>query len=86
MGACIDILYYSFRNFRPTILFFVLTGAIAYTMIPIGRIILHLLSLYPYQSIIKAGIPYTVFSHLLFGAAGALLAAGLIFSAGKIKK
>ena len=85
MGAGIDILFYTFRKLKPAHLFFILTGAVAYSMIPLSRLILHVLSIYPYNSILKAGVFYTLFSHFIWGAAGALLASGLIISAKKIR-
>lgn len=86
MGAIIDLLYAWFKNLKSAKFFFILLGGIAYMMIPLSRLILHLLSIYPYNAILKAGIPYTLLSHFLFGAAGAALAAALIYSARKIKK
>jgi hypothetical protein len=86
MGALIDIIYSWFRNFRHARFFFILTGGLAYMILPLTRLVFHFTGLYPYKAIIKAGIPYTLLSHFLFGIAGAALGAALIYSARKIKR
>ena len=86
MGAGIDLFHFLFKNLKPAKLFFVLLGGLSYMILPLSRLIFHLSSIYPYQSIFKAGIAYTLFSHFLWGIAGAALGAGLIYSAAKVKK
>jgi hypothetical protein len=55
-------------------------------MIPISRIILTLLTGYPYKSLIKNGFLMPVATHFLFGLLGAILGAGLIISIKRLKK
>ncbi len=86
MGVGLDLFYYMFKSFKPATLFFILMGGLAYMIIPLIRLVLHFLSIYPYQSIMKAGILYTCLSHFLYGALGAFVAVGLIYLARKIKK
>lgn len=86
MGMSIDLLFAWFKSKRQLRFLFILLGGLAYMMIPISRLFLHILHVYPYQSIIKSGIPYTLISHFIYGAAGAALAVVLIYSARKIRK
>ena len=86
MGIAIDAFYSGFRNMKPKVIFFLLVGGLAYIMIPLLKLALHTLSIYPYQAIIKGGVVYTLSSHFLFGSLGAAAAFGLILSARKIKK
>jgi len=85
MGAGIDLFYAWFKNLKHASFFFVLMGGLAYMILPLTRLIFHFSGLYPYNSIIKAGIPYTLLSHFMFGIAGAALGAALVYSARKIK-
>ncbi|MBE9467326.1 MAG: hypothetical protein IMY72_03270 [Bacteroidetes bacterium] len=85
MGATIDFLFKTIKNSKTNVLLFSLIGAIAYMIIPLGRLFIHFTVGYPYQSFIKLGYLYPVVSHFLFGATGAVIAVGLIFSANKIK-
>ena len=85
MGAGIDILYAWFRKLSHPRFFFVLLGGLAYIILPLTRLVFHFTGLFPYQSILKTGIAYTLLSHFMFGLAGAALGAALIYSARKIK-
>ncbi|MCD4745607.1 MAG: hypothetical protein K8R58_04855 [Bacteroidales bacterium] len=86
MGVTIDFTYKYFKQYRANIIFFALLGGIAYMVIPLSRILIHFTTGYPYQSLIKGGYIYPVISHFIFGVAGAVLAAGVIYSTKKILK
>ena len=86
MGAVIDLIYKLIRVIRENIIFFGLLGGIAYMIIPLSRIFIHLTGLHYYGSIARGGYLYPVATHFLFGAGGALLAAAIVYAAKKIKK
>ncbi len=85
MGITIDMLYNAFKQ-RKHLVIFAIIGAVGYMMIPISRIILTLLTGYPYKSLIKNGFLMPVATHFLFGLLGAILGAGLIISIKRLKK
>lgn len=86
MGFGIDIFYKFYSKVKESVFFFAVLGGLAYMLIPLSRTIIHLLTGYPYSSIIKGGFFLPLVSHFIFGAAGALLAASLIYSTKKILK
>ena len=86
MGITVDLLFNSFKKLSANFFFFSLLGGIAYMMIPLSRILLQITGLYSYPSLMRGGFIYPVMSHFLFGAAGALLAASIVYAAKRIKK
>jgi len=86
MGASIDLIYKYFKTKNASVILFALMGGVAYSIIPLSRILIHFTTGYPYQSFIKTGYFMPVVSHFIFGMAGALLAAGILYSINKIKK
>jgi len=84
MGLGIDIMFKFYSRIKESVFFFALLGGLAYMLIPLSRIVIHLLTGYPYSSLIKGGYFMPVVSHFIFGAAGAILAASLIYTTKKI--
>ena len=85
MGVTIDMMFYLLKNKKFPILIFGVIGAIAYSVIPLSRLIITLLTKYPYGAFVKHGYLTPVITHILFGLAGGLLGAGLVFSIKKLK-
>ncbi|MBN2236672.1 MAG: hypothetical protein JW729_03880 [Bacteroidales bacterium] len=85
MGANIDFMYQKLKQSKLQLFIFVLIGALSYSIIPSSRILIHISTGYPYESLLKAGYAYTVFSHFIFGALGGLLAFGLVYTTKKIR-
>jgi ABC-type Fe3+-siderophore transport system permease subunit len=86
MGVAIDFLYKNIKGFNSNIVLFAILGGISYMIIPLSRIVIHLLTGFPYNSFIKAGYFLPVLSHFVFGLAGALLAASLINFTKRLRK
>lgn len=86
MGMSIDILYAFLKQKKYVLLIFALIGGISYMIIPISRILITLSTGFQYQSFIKHAFYAPLFTHFAFGAAGAVLGAGLIYSLKRLKK
>lgn len=79
-GLFIDILYNFTRQFKWQLLVMAIIAGIAYFTIPLSRLIIHLISGYPYPSFVKFGYAIPLFNHLLFGMAGGFVGAGITTS------
>jgi hypothetical protein len=86
MGISIDLMFRFIYNEKYKAITLALIGGIAYMLIPLSRILIHITTAYPYQSLIKGGYVFPVFSHFLFGVLGALLASALIHTTKKIRE
>ncbi|MDD3636591.1 MAG: hypothetical protein PHN50_03275 [Bacteroidales bacterium] len=86
MGIVIDLLYRFTFSEKRMLFSLLIIGSIAYSIIPLSRLMIHLSVDYPYGSFLKTGYFYPVFSHFIFGAAGGLLAGLLIKAQQKITK
>jgi hypothetical protein len=84
-GLIVDVLYYNFRKLQPNVLFLAIICGLAYTMIPITRIFITVITGFPYGSLLT-GFLYPVFTHFIFGAIGGSLAAGSFALIKKRKK
>lgn len=86
IGMSIDIMYAAFKDYRKYLALFALIGGVAYMMIPVSRLIITSFTGYPFKSLIKNGVVLPVATHFMFGVAGAVLGAGLIWSINRMKK
>ncbi|MFH2143933.1 MAG: hypothetical protein ABIJ97_16025 [Bacteroidota bacterium] len=86
MGITIDSLYHIWKNKKMQLLFLTIIGGLAYLIIPVSRILIHSLSGYPFNSLLKFGYFVPTISHFLFGLAGGLLGAGLVITLSKYFK
>ena len=86
MGLFIDVFYKLISRNEINIILISLLGGLAYSIIPLSRILIHFTTGYPYQLFIKSGFVIPVISHFVFGVAGALLAAGILSTTNKIRK
>ncbi len=87
MGITIDVLFYLSGKYKINFLVIALIGGIAYTIIPLSRIIIHLTSGYEFMSFIKKGYLLPLASHFIFGFTGGLLASSLVsFNKKQLKK
>jgi len=86
MGISLDLIYYAFKDYKKYLALFALMGGIAYMMIPVCRMLITAFTGYPYNSLIKGGFFYPMAMHFLFGMAGALFGAGLIYSINRLRK
>ncbi len=80
-GLILDWLYnikYS-KLLTEKVWFLGLLGGLAYMTIPLSRIIISLITGFPFGAFIKYGFVIPVASHFFFGLAGASLAASLLF-------
>ena len=79
-GILIDVLYGLTRQWRWQMLILALISGLAYAMIPLSRLIIHLASGFPYGAFVKHGylIPFAGF--FLFGFAGGFAGAGITSS------
>ncbi len=86
MGVVVDALYLLFRNPANRLAILTLIGGLAYMIIPISRLTIYLFTGILESSFIKWGFVIPVISHFIFGVAGALLGAGLIYSLKRTQK
>ncbi|MBN2681984.1 MAG: hypothetical protein JXR58_05715 [Bacteroidales bacterium] len=86
MGISIDLLYFAFKDYRKYLALFALVGGIAYMMIPLSRLVIFGFTGFPYESFYKFGFFLPFITHFVFGVAGAVLGAGLIYSLNRLKK
>jgi uncharacterized membrane protein YozB (DUF420 family) len=86
MGVSIDIMYRLFYNEKYKTIILALIGGLAYMLIPLSRIMIHITTAYPYQSLIKGGYIFPVFRHFVFGILGGLFASALIYTTKKIRE
>ena len=76
-GIMLDMLY-RLSGGRSQVLFLAaIIGGLAYMSIPLSRLILHLISGYPYMAFVKFGALYTTLSFFFFGLLGGALGYGL---------
>lgn len=85
MAMVLDLLYFAFRNPANRLAILTLIGGLTYMVIPLSRILLFFSAGIVERSFLKHGFVIPVASHFAFGAAGALLGAGLIYSIKRIK-
>ncbi len=76
-GILLDLVYMAEKERIRNMLMIALFSGLAYMLIPLSRIILNLVSGYPYMAFVKYGITYTVLSFFFFGMLGGLLGFGL---------
>lgn len=76
LGAMFDYSFYigSRAKINPWLLAF-LAGGIAYTMIPMCRILIHASTGFPYKEFVKHGYMIPLISHFAMGGVGSLLGA-----------
>lgn len=76
-GLAIDLIY-QFSRGRIHVLFVAaIIAGIGYAFIPISRLMIQLISGYPYMAFIKFGVAYTILSFFFFGMLGGVLGFGL---------
>ena len=76
-GLTLDLIYQLSRG-RIHILFAAaIIAGIGYASIPISRLMIHMISGYPYMAFVKYGIAYTILSFFFFGMLGGVLGFGL---------
>ena len=76
-GATVDLFYGALSAWRGKLWVLVILGGVAHVSKPLVRFLIAGFAGWRYESLI-AGLPYPVASHFVFGAMGALLAAGLM--------
>lgn len=76
-GFIIDVLYNMRRQHKWHLFELALIAGVAYMAIPISRLIIHLLTGYPYSSFIKHGYLIPMIFHFLSGLVGGFVGAGV---------
>ncbi|MEZ5197725.1 MAG: hypothetical protein R2764_15470 [Bacteroidales bacterium] len=79
-GIMIDLLYNIRRQHKWHFFELALIAGVAYMAIPVSRMIIHLLTAYPYSSFIKHGYLIPMIFHFLSGMVGGFVGAGLTSS------
>jgi len=72
-GMIMDLAYYSGKDRIRTLVVIALASGFAYISIPVSRLLVNLVSGYPYMAFVKFGIAYTTLSFFFFGMLGGLL-------------
>lgn len=75
-GFVLDLFCYFTNKWKSSMLFIALVAGLAYATIPVSRMIIHLVTGYPYGSLIT-GLLYPLFTHFIFGFIGGLLGSGV---------
>lgn len=87
MGVSIDVLYTVSKKYHKDFLTFAIIGGLAYSLIPVCRILIQATGMYEYALFIKSGYVIPIISHFIFGLAGGLLATGMVnFSKRQLNK
>ncbi|HAN17576.1 MAG: hypothetical protein A2X13_03170 [Bacteroidetes bacterium GWC2_33_15] len=86
MGIVLDSLYFVFRNPSNRLAILTLIGGLTYMVIPISRLGIYMFTGIMESSFIKWGFVIPIASHFVFGLAGALLGAGLVYSIKRLRK
>jgi hypothetical protein len=76
-GLTVDLVYTTAYRWQSTVWFLAILGGLAHMTKPLVRVFINAVTGWPYGSILL-GVAYPAFTHFVFGAAGALLAAGAI--------
>lgn len=76
-GIIIDLLYNIRRKHNWHLFELALIAGVAYMAIPLSRLIIHLLTAYPYSSFIKHGYLIPMIFHFLSGLVGGFAGAGV---------
>lgn len=79
-GILIDVLYAFIRQSKWQLLALALISGLAYAMIPMSRLLIHLISGYPYGAFAKHGYIMPFAGFFVFGLAGGLAGAGITTS------
>lgn len=86
MGIVLDSLYFVFRNPSNRLAILTLIGGLTYMVIPISRLGIYMFTGIMESSFIKWGFVIPIASHFVFGLAGTLLGAGLVYSIKRLRK
>ncbi len=78
IGVFVDFVWYRYPTFRKWIPMAALLGGLAYGLIPLVRLVFHLVSSYPYNSFVKHGYIVPFLTHIAFGFVGAIAGVGLV--------
>ena len=76
-GIFIDLMYAAGKERMKVLFVIAFISGLAYTAIPLSRMILNAFFGYPYMAFVKHGMIYTIFSFFFFGMMGGLLGYGL---------
>lgn len=79
-GLVIDFIYNMTKNYSRQLLVLSIIAGVAYMMIPLSRLGIHLLTGYPYQSFVKHGTLIPLVGFFVFGMAGGFTGAGITSS------
>lgn len=77
--VCIDVCYHLFSQSISKLWFWALVAGVAYSLIPIMRLIITFFTGFPNHSLF-GGFAYPFFSHFVFGLIGGFLGAGIVFA------
>lgn len=81
----VDIFYNLTKTWRNKILLLAIAGGIAYAFLPISKTIIHFTAGIPYKALLKNPVlPFI--THFIFGFAGSILGAGLVYSIKNFRK
>lgn len=74
MGAMLDFLYGRMNEMKPAFIFIPLLAGLSYSLIPLSRLLIHVVTAYPYMLFVKFGYILPVVTHFLFGLVGGIIA------------
>jgi hypothetical protein len=83
LGFSIDLFFGLFSRLKPAFIFIGLAAALSWSVIPLSRIVISVLTGFPYKSLLS-GFAYPVITHFIFGLAGGIFGAGLVLALKKM--
>jgi hypothetical protein len=84
-GLFLDWAFRIFPKLQLNILFILIISGIAYSFIPLSRLLLVAFTNFPYNSILKGGFTLNLLSHFCFGAIGGFMAISSYIFSNKLK-
>jgi len=84
-GLFLDAAFRYFPKFQIKVPFVVMVAGIAYSFIPLSRLILVVFTNFPYDSVLRGGFATNLLSHFFFGALGGFIGITVYLYANKLK-
>ena len=85
LGIIMDLLFGLSTLIKPNVFLISLAAGLSWMCIPILRALIFSVTGFPYESLI-GGMAFPLFTHFIFGAAGGIIGAGIIYGISKSQK
>jgi hypothetical protein len=85
LGVIMDLSFGMAEMLKPNVFVFAIASGLSWMCIPLIRYVLTLFTGFPYESLL-GGMLYPLFTHLIFGAVGGFIGAGIVYGISKMQK